>query len=96
LAEVSKEVQGILVIGLVLIVVGAVGIVVLNDQSFDLSTGFGLLDPDPIQIFEVKFTDPGIFADAEEHTFYLINTPVVVSIVLLIVAIVLWWWKIKK
>jgi hypothetical protein len=99
LAEVSKEIQGILVIGLVLIVVGAVGIVVLGDengsfQDLDLSTGFGII-PD-INEVPITFTDPGILADPAEHTIYLVSTPILISLLLLLVAILLWWWKIKK
>lgn len=99
MAQVSKEVTGILVIGLVLIVVGAVGIVVLGDengsfQDLNLSTGFGII-PD-INEVPITFTDPGLLGEPAEHTIYLISTPILFSLLLLILAIILWWWKIKK
>lgn len=98
MAEVNKEVAGILVVGLLLVVVGTVGIVMLGDENgaftdLNLSTGLGII-PD-INEFPITFTDPGLLGEASEHTIYLVSTPIIMSFILLILAVGLWWWRIK-
>ena len=85
--EKNQTIITILVVSLILIILGTIGIVYLQDnfENNNLSTGFGLIPQ--IEMFEVQIGG---------NSFYLINTAVIVSIILLVLALVLFWFVVIR
>ena len=85
--EKNQTIITILVVSLILIILGTIGIVYLQDnfENTNLSTGFGLIPQ--IEMFEVQIGG---------NSFYLINTAVIVSIILLVLALVLFWFVVIR